>query len=89
MSCSKCVSIIHRVLCHQKKYRIKLAFDWKKLWSAMVVLVRYLLANMDGFLRQDHNVFAVMSQVDLGVGPNAETCVRCSCMLLARRPSMC
>lgn len=31
--CRRCVQIIHKLLCYQKKCRIRLHYTWRELWS--------------------------------------------------------
>jgi len=56
----KCLAVIHRLLCHQKRQRVRLSFPWKKLWEALVNLVRFLLANEK---RLGSDTFVLSSQV--------------------------
>ena len=37
------LSIIHRLLCYEKKAGIRLKFDWHELWTALTALVRIFL----------------------------------------------
>ena len=30
---SKAIGIVHRILCYQKRYKIRLVYNWKELWS--------------------------------------------------------
>ena len=33
LSCRRCVQIIHKLICYQKKCRIRLHYTWRELWS--------------------------------------------------------
>eukprot|EP00794_Sanderia_malayensis_P005630 gene5630-6326_t len=39
------VGIIHRLLCYQKRCRIRLPFSWKELWSSLMNLLKFILSN--------------------------------------------
>uniref|UniRef100_A0A3Q3GL72 Armadillo like helical domain containing 3 n=1 Tax=Labrus bergylta TaxID=56723 RepID=A0A3Q3GL72_9LABR len=41
----RCVQIIHKLLCYQKKCRIRLHYTWRELWSALINLLKFLLSN--------------------------------------------
>uniref|UniRef100_A0A3P8WKY5 Armadillo like helical domain containing 3 n=1 Tax=Cynoglossus semilaevis TaxID=244447 RepID=A0A3P8WKY5_CYNSE len=52
----RCVQIIHKLLCYQKKCRIRLHYTWRELWSALINLVKFLLSNETTLLVK-HNIF--------------------------------
>uniref|UniRef100_A0A669D0M6 Armadillo like helical domain containing 3 n=1 Tax=Oreochromis niloticus TaxID=8128 RepID=A0A669D0M6_ORENI len=54
--CRRCVQIIHKLLCYQKKCRIRLHYTWRELWSALINLLKFLLSNETTLLAK-HNIF--------------------------------
>ncbi|XP_065071872.1 armadillo-like helical domain-containing protein 3 [Rhopilema esculentum] len=51
-----CVCIVHRLLCYQKRCRIRLEFQWKELWSALMNLLKFILSN-ESTLSSTCNIF--------------------------------
>ncbi|ESN94986.1 hypothetical protein HELRODRAFT_186013 [Helobdella robusta] len=41
----RCLGIIHRIICYQKKCRIRLNCQWRELWSALINLLKFILTN--------------------------------------------
>ncbi|XP_014662173.1 PREDICTED: UPF0668 protein C10orf76 homolog [Priapulus caudatus] len=58
----KCLGITHRVLCYQKRCRVRLNYTWKELWTALISLLKFLLAQESSLLPQ-YNIFQLASQV--------------------------
>lgn len=56
------IGIIHRVLCYQKRSRIRLDYDWKQLWCALIHLVKYLV-DAENHLAKKMNVFDLLLRV--------------------------
>uniref|UniRef100_A0A3Q4AYN2 Armadillo-like helical domain-containing protein n=1 Tax=Mola mola TaxID=94237 RepID=A0A3Q4AYN2_MOLML len=52
----RCVQIIHKLLCYQKKCRVRLHYTWRELWSALINLLKFLLSNETTLLAK-HNIF--------------------------------
>ncbi|CAL8388291.1 unnamed protein product [Arctogadus glacialis] len=52
----RCVQIIHKLICYQKKCRIRLHYTWRELWSALINLLKFLLSNETTLLAK-HNIF--------------------------------
>ncbi|XP_053964188.1 armadillo-like helical domain-containing protein 3 [Anastrepha ludens] len=57
-----CVGVIHRVLCYQKRCRVRLNYPWKDLWSALIGLLRFLV-NQEQTLVKKCNIFCLSLQV--------------------------
>ncbi|ALC45859.1 CG8379 [Drosophila busckii] len=57
-----CIGIIHRILCYQKRCRVRLNYPWKELWSALIGLLRFLV-NQEQTLVKKCNIFHLSLQV--------------------------
>ncbi|XP_030765514.1 armadillo-like helical domain-containing protein 3 [Sitophilus oryzae] len=57
-----CVGIIQRILCYQKKCRIRVNYVWKGLWTALISLLRFILQN-ENYLGKKMNVFELSIKV--------------------------
>ncbi|XP_035216620.1 armadillo-like helical domain-containing protein 3 [Stegodyphus dumicola] len=57
-----CLGVIHRILCHQKKSRVRLQYNWKELWTALISLVKFLITQ-ESLLAKNCNIFHLSIQV--------------------------
>jgi len=56
------LSCIHRVLAYQKRCRVRIAYNWRDLWSTLIALLKFVVAN-ESNLNKKINVFHICSQV--------------------------
>ncbi|OON20162.1 hypothetical protein X801_03961 [Opisthorchis viverrini] len=55
-------SICHNLLCYQTKHRIRLDFDWKQLWEALLSLLQFVL-NLDKNSAPSNVSLSLMQQI--------------------------
>merc|ERR550519_536851 len=53
---------IHRLLAYQKRCRVRLTYNWRELWSTLIALIKFVVAN-ESSLTKKINVFSVCHQV--------------------------
>ncbi|KAG8551266.1 hypothetical protein GDO81_004029 [Engystomops pustulosus] len=58
----RCIQIIHKLLCYQKKCRVRLHYTWRELWTAMINLLKFLMS-YETVLLAKHNIFTLALMV--------------------------
>ena len=58
------VGITHRLLCYQKRNSVRLPYNWKDLWAALIALAKFLVTN-EAYLAKKMNIFQLANQVSL------------------------
>ncbi|XP_018408692.1 PREDICTED: UPF0668 protein C10orf76 homolog [Nanorana parkeri] len=58
----RCIQIIHKLLCYQKKCRVRLHYTWRELWSALINLLKFLMS-YETVLLSKHNIFTLALMV--------------------------
>lgn len=56
------IGVIHRILCYQKRYRVRLVYPWKELWAALISLLKFLV-NQEPNLIKKCNIFHLAIQI--------------------------
>ncbi|XKL65083.1 hypothetical protein PGB90_005169 [Kerria lacca] len=58
----QCIGIIHRLLCYQKKYTVRIEYNWKTLWESLIMLLKFLLIS-DTYLPKSVDNFSLALQI--------------------------
>lgn len=57
-----CIGVVHRLLCYQKRCRVRLDYQWKELWSAMISLLKFVVNN-ESNLSKKMDIFFLCLQI--------------------------
>lgn len=57
-----CIGVLQRLLCYQKRCRIRLGYQWKDLWTALINLLKFLTTH-ENHLVKKMNIFPLAIQV--------------------------
>lgn len=66
-----CIGIIHRLMVYQKRYCVRLNYNWKSLWAALINLLKFLVYQ-EQYLIKKHNIFILANQV---ITPSLSCCI--------------
>lgn len=50
-------------MCYQKKYRIRLDYNWQNLWTCLISTLKFLIANESQLMSKGHNLFSLYSKI--------------------------
>ena len=59
----KSVGIIQRLMCYQKKYRIRLDYNWQSLWICLINTLKFVVSCDSALVSKGHNLFLLYSKV--------------------------
>ncbi|XP_039259173.2 armadillo-like helical domain-containing protein 3 [Styela clava] len=60
----RCLGVIHRLMCYEKKCQIRLMYNWRELWTALINLLKFLLANESTMVNNwKKGIFALFTQI--------------------------
>lgn len=57
-----CIGVLQRLLCYQKRCRVRLGYQWRDLWTALINLLKFLTTH-ESHLIKKMNIFPLAIQV--------------------------
>jgi len=59
----KSLGIIQRLMCYQKKYRIRLEYNWQNLWTSLIYTLKFAVSCDSNLMAKGHNQFSLYSKI--------------------------
>ncbi|CAF0844248.1 unnamed protein product [Brachionus calyciflorus] len=59
----KAIGVVHRLMCYQKKYRIRLDYNWQNLWNSLISIIKFVNSYESMFISKGHNIFLLYSKI--------------------------
>jgi hypothetical protein len=60
----KSIGIVQRLMCYQKKYRIRLDYNWQNLWTSLISTLKFVLSYESTLMSKGYNLFTLYSRVN-------------------------
>ena len=55
------LGIIHRIICYQKRWKIRFYYPWTDLWSALIILLKYLTNHESELIKSKCEIFPLIT----------------------------
>lgn len=59
----KALGIIQRLMCYQKKHRIRLDYNWQNLWTCLIYTLKFVISCDSNLMSKGHNLFQLYSKI--------------------------
>ena len=59
----KAIGIIHRLMCYQRKYRVRLEYNWQHLWTCLISTLKFAISYESTLIAKGNNMFLLYSKI--------------------------
>lgn len=59
----KALGIIQRLMCYQKKYHIRLNYNWQNLWTCLIYTLKFVVSCDSSLMSKGNNIFLLYSKI--------------------------
>lgn len=59
----KSIGIVQRLMCYQKKYKIRLQYQWQNLWICLINVLKFVINSDSVLLSKGYNLFSLCSRI--------------------------